>query len=199
MDGLDTIERRVERLHERLVSAFALSAAAVAASVVVSGVRAYFVLVSLGGAAWVLIESFRWRVAAADRESALDELVVAGSSDPRCGRRRADLGSARYQHRLAQMLRQTCEQSHCYRPGAAWLVDREAVHAVERDLRELATVFDHDAGHLPPAAGAVVHLLLASKSSPLYEMHPDPASERRAIQTAQGIIARCRAELDDRR
>jgi hypothetical protein len=197
MNDLDAIERRVEWLRDRLVSALAFTIAAAVASVLVSESRAFFVLVSMGACGWVWLESTRLRLAVFDLRSALDELVLAGSRDPRCERRRLDLRSARLQHRLARMLRQTCEQARCYAPsGALWGVDRQAVHAVERDLRELATVFEAGAGHLPPPAVALVHLLLASRFSPLYEVHPDTASERRAIQTTQRIIARCHAELD---
>jgi hypothetical protein len=94
------------------------------------------------------------------------------------------------------MLRETCEQSRLATSSAAWFVDHRAVRAVEHDLRALAAVFDDDAGHLPPAAVALVHYLLASRFSPLYQAHRDAGAERQAIQTTQRIIARCRAELD---
>jgi hypothetical protein len=197
MHDLDTIDRRVAYLRDRLVSACAFLLAAAVAGAAVSELRAYFVLVALGAAVWALVEGARLRLAAFDRESALDHLVLAGSRDPRCERRRADLGSAQLQCRLAQILRETCEQSHCRAPGALWFLDRRTVHAVEHDLQELAKVFDHDAGHLPPAAVAGVHLLLSPRLSPLFEPHPDAASERRAIETAERIIRRCRAELGD--
>jgi hypothetical protein len=164
---------------------------------VVSEVRAYFVLVSVGAAGWAVIAGARLRVASRDREATLDRLVPAGSCDPRCERRRAYLESAQLHHRLARMLRQTCEQARYRTPSAMWMVDHQIVHAVEHDLRELATVFDTAAGHLPPTAVALVRLLVASPSSPLYELHPTAESERRAIQTTQRILDRCRAELDD--
>jgi hypothetical protein len=197
MDDLDTIDRQGERLRERLVSACAFVLAAGVAGVAVSELRTFFVLVAVGAAGWALVEGVRLRLAAFDRESALDQLVLAGSRDPRCDRRRADLRSAQLQYRLALILRQTCEQSHCSTPGAPWFLDHRAVHAVEHDLRELATVFAHDAGHLPPAAVAGVNLLLSPRLSPLFEPHPDAAAERRAIAAVERIISRCRAELDD--
>jgi len=129
--------------------------------------------------------------------STLDRLVLAGSCDPRCEQRRAYLESARLHHRLARMLRQTCEQARYRTPSAVWMVDHQIVRAVEHDLRELATVFDTAAGHLPPTAVALVRLLVASHSSPLYQLHPTAESERRAIQTTQRILARCHAELHD--
>ncbi|HSD04041.1 MAG TPA: hypothetical protein VLB81_16815 [Gaiellales bacterium] len=196
MHDLDTIERGVRRRQERLVSAVAFTASAAAAGVVVSELGTYFVLVSLGAAGWTLFEGARLRLAEFERESVLDELVLAGSWDPRCERRRADLGSPRLHHRLARMLRETCEQSRFATSSAVWFVDHGAVRAVEHDLRALAAVFDDDAGHLPPAAVALVHYLLASRFSPLHQVNPDPAAERQAIQTTQRIIARCRAELD---
>jgi hypothetical protein len=183
-------------LRER-VSALAVSLSAAVAGAALPGLRSYFELLSLGAAGWLVVDGVRLRLASFARRSALDQLVLAGSWDPRCPRRRADLESERLQRRLARMLRQTCEQSHCSTAGSLWLVDREVVHAVEADLRELATVFDHNAGHPPPAAVALVHLLLASRASPLFEVHLDPASERRAIQTAQRLGARCRTELGE--
>lgn len=195
--ALDIIDRRVGLLRERVVSAVSFLVAATLASVVVSEARAYFVLVSLGAAGWAVIAGARLRVASRDREATLDRLVLAGSCDPRCQRRRAYLESAQLHHRLARMLRQTCEQARYRTPSAMWMVDHQIVHAVEHDLRELATVFDTAAGRLPPTAVALVRLLVASPSSPLYELHPTAESERRAIQTTQRILARCRAELDD--
>ena len=197
MSDLDRIDRRAEWLRDRLVSACALTLAAGVAGTAVPEVRAYFALVALGAVGWALLEVSRLRLTAFDRESALDQLVLAGSCDPRCERRRADLGSAQLQYRLAQILRETCEQSHSCAPGALWFLDRRAVHAVEHDLRELARVFDRGAGHLPPAAVASVHLLLSPRLSPLFGAHADPASERRAIETVELIISRCRAELED--
>jgi hypothetical protein len=196
MGALDTIDRRIEWLRERVVSAVSFLVASTVASVVVSELRAYFVLVSLGAAGWALIAGARLRVSSRDREALLDRLVLAGSCDPRCERRRAYLESAQLHHRLARMLRQTCEHARYSTPSAMWMVDHQIVHAVEPDLRELAKVFDSAAGHLPPAAVALVRLLVASPSSPLYQLHPNAESERRAIQTTQRILARCRAELD---
>ena len=195
MHDLDMIEREVRRRQERLVSAVAFAASAAAACVTVSEFSTYFLLVSLGAAGWMLVEVTRLRLAEFERESVLDELVLAGSCDPRCERRRADLRSPRLHHRLARMLREICEQSRFAATGAVWFVDDGAVRAVEHDLRALAAVFDDDAGHLPPAAVALVRYLLASRFSPLYQVHPDAAAERQAIQTTQRIIARCQAEL----
>ena len=197
MEGLDAIDRRAASVRDRLVSACAFLAAAGAAAAAIPQLRAYFGLVALGAAGWAAVEGVRVRLAAFDRESTLDQLVLAGSQDPRCERRRRDLRSAQLQYRLARILRDTCEQSHCSAPGALWFLDRQAVHAVEHDLRELARVFDHDAGHLPPAAVAGVHLLLSPRLSPLFEAHPDAASERRAIEAVERLISRCRAELAD--
>jgi hypothetical protein len=196
MHDLNTIEREVGRRQERLVSALAFTASAGAAAALAPELGTYFVLVSLGAVGWMLVEWARLRLAELERESALDELVLSGSWDPRCERRRADLGSPRLHHRLARMLRETCEQSRFAAPSAAWFVDHGAVRAVEHDLRALAAVFDDDAGHLPPAAVALVHYLLASRFSPLYQMQRDAAAERQAIETTERIIARCRAELD---
>jgi len=196
MGDLDRIDGRMEWLRERVVSAVSFLVASTVASIVVSELRAYFVLVSLGAAGWALIAGARLRAASRDREAMLDRLVLAGSCDPRCERRRAYLGSAQLHHRLARMLRQTCEHARYRTPSAMWMVDHQIVHAVERDLRELATVFDTAAGHLPPTAVALVRLLVASPSSPLYQLHPTAESERRAIQTTERILARCRAELD---
>jgi len=197
MGALDTIDRRMEWLRERVVSAVSFLVASTVASIVVPELRAYFVLVSLGAAGWALIAGARLRATSRDREAMLDRLVLAGSCDPRCERRRAYLESAQLHHRLARMLRQTCEQARYRTPSAMRMVDHQIVHAVEHDLRELATVFDTAAGHLPPTAVALVRLLVASPSSPLYELHPTAESERRAIQTTQRILARCHAELHD--
>jgi len=197
MGALDTLDRRMEWLRERVVSAVSFLVASTVASVVIPELRAYFMLVSLGAAGWALIAGAQLRATSRDREAMLDRLVLAGSCDPRCERRRAYLESAQLHHRLARMLRQTCEQARYRTPSAVWMVDHQIVRAVEHDLRELATVFDTAAGHLPPAAVALVRLLVASPSSPLYELHPTAESERRALQTTQRILARCRAELDD--
>lgn len=197
MDDLDAIERHLNRLRERLVSALALVVAAAVASIAISELRAYFALVSLGAGGWVLIESVRLQFAAFDRESALNQLVLAGSRDPRCESRRADLRSAQFHHSLARTLRETCEQSHGATHGGVGFVDRRAVRAVEADLRELASVFDNDAGRLPPTAAALVDLLLSPRESPLFGVHSDSTSERHAVQTVQRIIARCRSELGD--
>jgi hypothetical protein len=196
MDDLDAIERHLNRLRERLVSALTLVVAAGVASIAIPELRAYFALVSLGAGGWVLIESVRLQFAAFDRESALNQLVLAGSRDPRCESRRADLRSAQFHHSLARTLRETCEQSHGATQGVGF-VDRRAVRAVEADLRELAAVFDNDAGRLPPTAAALVDLLLSPRESPLFGVHPDSTSERHAVQTVQRIIARCRIELGD--
>ena len=199
MNDLDSMDQRVGWLRERLVSALAFTLAAGVAAVVVTELRAYFALVTLGAICWALVEGARLRLAAFDRESMLDELVTVGSCDPRCERRRADLGSALLHRHLARMLRQTSVEAHRYTPTTTMsLGDRHVMHAVEHDLRELAMVFDEDAGNLPPAAVALVHFLLLSRSSPLCMVYPDAVSQRRATETAQRIIARCRAELDDR-
>jgi hypothetical protein len=174
------------------------SAAAAAAALFVPAERSFMLLVAAWAAAWAVIEVTRLWGAAGDRVAALDRLVLAGSSDPRCERRRSQLRSPRVHHRLAQTLRQTCQQAH--RSGTAtlslWLLDRRAVRAVEDDLEELAEVFDNDAGHLPPEAVVRARMLVAPQSSPLYTVtYADAVASGRAIRDAQLMIARCRAEL----
>lgn len=198
MDDLDEIARRSARLQDRLVSAVTFSAAAGAAGLFVPAERTFMLLVAAWAAAWAVIEVTRLWGAAGDRVATLDRLVLAGSSDPRCERRRSQLRSPRVHHRLAQTLRQTCQQSHHSSPGtiSLWLLDRRAVQAVEDDLEELAEVFDNDAGHLPPEAVVRAHMLVAPRSSPLYTVtYMDAVSSKRAIRDAQLMIARCRAEL----
>ena len=198
MDDLDEIARRTARLQDRLISAVAFSAAAGASALLVPAERSFMLLVAAWAAAWAVIEVIRLWDAAGDRVAALDRLVLAGSSDPRCERRRSQLRSPRVHHRLARMLRQTCQQSHRHSPGimSLWLLDRRAVRAVEDDLEDLAEVFDHDAGHLPPEAVVRVRMLIAPQSSPLYTVtYMDAAASKRAIRDAQLMIARCRAEL----
>ena len=195
MSDLNTIERRAERLRERLVSALAFASAAAVAAIVVADWRRYLLFVAVGACAWSLVEAVRLRFAADDRESALDQLVLAGSRDPRCRRRRAELASARVQRAVARSLRRTCEDSHYTGIGSATILDRHAVHAVEQDLRELAAAFDRCAGHLPPEAVVRTRMLIAPPSSPLYAPHPDGASEKHAVQDAVRLIARCRADL----
>jgi hypothetical protein len=195
MNDLDTIERRADQLRDRLVSALAFASAAAAAAVLVSVWRQYLLFVAIGAACWWLIEAARLRLAAEARESALDQLVLAGSHDPRCERRRADLASARAQYDVARSLRRICEQSHGSGLSAAAILDRHAVRAVEHDLQELAATFDRAAGDLPPEAVVRTRMLIALPWSPLYAEHPDIASEGRAIQDAKRMIARCRADI----
>jgi hypothetical protein len=198
MDDLDEIARRSARLQDRLVSAVTFSAAALASALLVPAERSFMLLVAVGAVAWAVIEVTRLWVAEGDRVVALDRLVLAGSADPRCERRRSQLRSPRVHHRLARMLRQTCQQSHRRSPGtiSLWLLDRRAVRAVEDDLEELAEVFDNDAGHLPPEAVVRARMLVAPRSSPLYAVtYMDAVSSKRAIRDAQLMIARCRAEL----
>jgi hypothetical protein len=198
MDDLDEIARRSVRLQDRLVSAVTFSAAAGAAALLVPAERSFMLLVAVGAAAWALIEVTRLWLAQGDRVAALDRLVLAGSSDPRCERRRSQLRSPRVHHRLARTLRRTCQHSHHSSRGALslWLLDQRAVQAVEGDLEELAEVFDNDAGHLPPEAVVRARMLIAPRSSPLYTFtYMDAASSKRAIRDAQLMIAHCRAEL----
>ena len=198
MDDLDEIARRSARHQERLVSAVAFSAAAGAAALLVPADRSFMLLVAVGAMVWAAFEVARLGVAGGDRVAALDRLVLAGSSDPRCEQRRLQLRSPRVHHCLAQMLRQACRQSHRDTPGtlSLWLLDRRAVQAVEDDLEELAEVFDKDAGHLPPEAVVRARMLIVPRPSPLYTVtYLDTISSQRAVRDAQLMIARCRAEL----
>ncbi len=200
MHDLDEIAGRSARLQERLVSAVTFSVAACAAALFVPAERSFMLFVAMWAAGWAVIEVMRLWGAAGDRVAALDLLVLAGSSDPRCERRRAQLRSPRIHHRIARTLRQTCQQAHRNSPGimSLWLLDRRAVQAVEDDLEQLAEVFDDDAGRVPPEAVVRARLLVAPRSSPLYAVTcMDPVSSKRAIRDAQLMIARCRAELRD--
>ena len=93
MSALDEIGRRVAQLQERLVSAVVFAAAAAAAALVVPPERRFMVCVCLGAAGWAMIECFRLHVAGDDERETLDQLILVGSCDPRCERRRAQLRS----------------------------------------------------------------------------------------------------------
>jgi hypothetical protein len=196
MDDLNAIDRHVERLRGRLVSALAFAAAAAAAALV-PAIREYLLLVGAGAAGWASVEAGRLMLAATERRSVIDRMVLAGSRDPRCLGRRAELRSARSQHEVARMLRETCAQAHSRSPGGVSVVDRHTVRAVEHDLRELAALIDHDAGHLSPEAAIRALRLVSSPGSPLYDVHPDEASERRAIEATERMIDECRGEITD--
>jgi len=198
MDNLDEIARRSARLQERFVSAVTFSGAAATSALLVPAERSFMLLVAVGAVAWAAIEVIRLWLVGGDRVAALDRLVLAGSSDPRCEQRRSQLRSPLVHHRLAQMLRQTCQQSHRETTGtiSLWLLNRRAVHAVEDDLEDLAEVFDKDAGRLSPEAVVRARMLIAPRSSPLYAVtYMDAVSSTRAVRDAQLMIAHCRAEL----
>jgi hypothetical protein len=197
MSALDEIGRRVAQLQERLVSAVVFAAAAAGAALVVPPERRYMVCVCLGAAGWAMIECFRLHVAGDDERETLDQLILAGSCDPRCERRRAQLRSAAVQHNLARMLRQTCVRAHTGGAATDWLLDWRTVQAVEDDLRQLAAVFDRDAGSVPPEAVVRIRMLIGSPASPLCVARASADSRRRAIRSAQTMIARCRADLPD--
>lgn len=132
MDDLDEIARRSAQLQDRLVSAVTFSASAGAAALFVPVERSFMLLVAVGAVVWAVIEVTRLWVAAGDRVVALDRLVLAGSSDPRCQRRRSQLRSPRVHHRLARTLRQTCQQSH---HSSAGIISLDAVSS-KRAIRD---------------------------------------------------------------
>ncbi len=195
VNDLDAITRRIARLQERLASAVVFAAGACAAALLIPAERGLMLRVAVGAAGWAAIELFRLGLADGDRIEALDALVLAGSRDPRCERRRAELRSRRAQQRMARMLRQTCAQAHDRTPSAGWwILDRRAVRAVEADLRDLAAAFDRDAGQIAPEAVVRTRMLLVSPASPLCAVGVADATET-AITDAEAMIARCRAEL----
>jgi hypothetical protein len=195
MNELDALTRRIARLQERLASAVVFAAGAAAAALLIPAERGLMAWVAAGAAGWAAIELFRLATADGDRVETLDALVLAGSRDPRCERRRAELRSRRAQQRVARMLRETCARAHERTPSAGWwILDRRAVRAVEADLRDLAAAFDRDAGHIPPEAVVRTRMLLVSPASPLYAGAVADADEG-AISDAEAMIARCRAEL----
>ncbi len=196
MNELDAIARRIARLQERLASAFVFAACAAAAALLIPAERRLMLWVAAGAAGWTAVELLRLGMADGDRVETLDALVLSGSRDPRCERRRAELRSRRAQQRVARMLRQTCAQAHDRTPSAGWwILDRHAVRAVEADLRDLAAAFDRDAGHIPPEAVVRTRMLIASPASPLCAAGVADAAGARAIADAEAMIARCRAEL----
>jgi hypothetical protein len=193
---LDAIAHRIARLQERLASAIVLAAAAAAAALLIPAERGLMLWVAVGAAGWTAIELLRLGMADGDRIEALDALVLSGSRDPRCERRRAELRSRRAQRRVARLLRETCAQAHDSSPSAGWwILDRHAVRAVEADLRDLAATFDRDAGLIPPEAVVRTRMLIVSPASPLCAVGVAHAAEARAIADAEAMIARCRAEL----
>ncbi len=192
---LDAIARRIARLQERLASAVVLAACAAAAALLIPAERDLMLWVAAGAAGWTAIELLRLGIADGDRVETLDALVLAGSHDPRCERRRAELRSRRAQLRVARMLRETCAQAYDRSPSAGWWVlDRRAVRAVEADLRDLAAAFDRDAGRIPPEAVVRTRMLIVSPASPLRAVGV-AAAEARPVTDAEAMIARCRAEL----
>ncbi len=195
MSELDEIARRTARLQERLVSAVVFLVGAGASALVVPAEPRFMPWVALWAAGWVAIELTRLRLASDDRLEALDRMILTGSHDPRCDRRRAQLRSPRVQRGLARTLRQTCAESENFHPVIGWLLDWGTVRAVEDDLRELADVLDHDAGHAAPEGVLRTRMLLASPTSPLCAARASADSRRRSVSEAERMIARCRADL----
>ena len=124
------------------MSAIVFLVGAGASALLVSAEQQFMLMVGLGAAVWLAIELTRLRLASDDRLETLDRMILAGSDDPRCGRRRAQLRSPRVQRSLARTLRQTCTEAQNYHPAIGWLLDWGTVRAVEDDLRELADVLD---------------------------------------------------------
>lgn len=194
---LDQIDARSEQLKERLVSATAFAGASTVAALTVRGWRGYFWFVAVGAAAWAVTELVRRMLVDDDRRQAVDRLVLAGSRDARCARRRCELASARTQHDIARRLRRMCDQSHARTPLAFRVVDAETVQAVEPELQELAEALDADAGRIPAETIIRLRQLIASPESPLLTPHPDADAKRRSIEDAERLIARCRTNLHD--
>jgi hypothetical protein len=142
-----------------------------------------------------VLELARLAIMEDDRRQAVDRLVLAGSRDARCARRRYELASARTQHEVARRLRAMCDQSHARTPLAFRVVDAETVHAVEGELQELAETLDADAGRIPAEAIVRLRQLIASPDSPLLAPHLDADAKRHSIEDAERLIARCRADL----
>lgn len=197
MTQLDRIDAGIEHRKERLVSAIAFASASAAAALAVAAWQDYLVYVSLGAVAWAVLELARLSLLEDDRRQAVDRLVLAGSSDARCARRRRELASARAQHDVARRLREMCRQSHARTPLAFRVIDAETVHAVEEELQELAETLDVDAGRIPAEAIVRLRQLIASPESPLLTPHLDAEAKRHSIEDAERLIARCRADLHD--
>ncbi len=197
MSELDRIDGRIEHLTQRLVAAVAFAGASAAAALVVGAWGDYLWLVSGGAAGWAALELGRMMLANDDRRRAVDRLVLAGSHDARCARRRVDLASTRTQHAVAEGLRDVCVQAHTASPIAFRVVDPQTVRAVEHELQELAASVDEDAGHVPAEAIVRLRLLMSSPESPLLAPHLDADAKRRSIEDAERLIARCRADMHD--
>jgi len=195
MSELDRIDALVAHLTERLVSAAAFAFSAAGAALIVGAWQGYLQLVAVGAAAWAVLEMARLMLAEDDRRAAVDRLVLAGSRDARCARRRSDLGSARTQHAVARGLRNIRTQANAPTPVAFRVVDSQTVHAVERELQELAAIVDENAGHLPAEAIVRLRQLISSPDSPLLAPHVDAKAKRRSVEDAERMIARCRADL----
>jgi len=197
MSELDRIDARTQELKERLVSALAFAATSTAAALAISIWQGYLWLVSGGAVAWAVLELVRLMFAEDDRRRAVDRLLLAGSHDARCARRRSELASARTQHDVARKLRDVCSQAHAPTPLAFRVVDPKTVHAVEKELQELAATVDADAGHVPAEAIVRLRQLISPPESPLLAPHLDADAKRRSIEDAERLIARCRADLHD--
>jgi hypothetical protein len=99
-----------------------------------------------------VLELIRLMFANDDRRRTVDRLVLVGSHDAHCERRRRELASAPTQHPVAQGLRRVCDQAHAPTPVACRVVNSQTVRAVEDELQQLAATVDEDAGHIPAAA-----------------------------------------------
>jgi hypothetical protein len=197
MSELDRIDARTEHLKERLVSAMAFAGASALAALAAGAWHSYLWLVSCGALGWAVLEFVRLTFAVDDRRQAVDRLVLAGSRDARCARRRRELASARTQHAVAKSLRNVCIQADARTPVAFRVVDPQTVHAVERELQELAATLDADAGHVPAEAVVRLRQLISSPESPLLAPHLDAGAKLRSIEDAERLIARCRADMHD--
>jgi hypothetical protein len=197
MSELDRIDAQIEHLEQRLATAAGFAGASAATALVAGAWTDYFWLVFCGAAGWAALGLGRLALAADDRRRAVDRLVLAGSHDDRCARRRIELASARRQNAVAEGLRDVCMQAHAPTPIAFRVVDPHTVRAVEHELQELAATVEEDAGRVPAEAIVRLRLLIASPESPLLAPHLDADARRRSIEDAERLIARCRADLKD--
>ena len=99
------------------------------------------------------------------------------------------------QHALAQRVRDVCLDAHAHTFSGLHTVDVQTVNAVEADLRQLAAALDGATGRAPAEAVVRIRLLVSSPASPLLTPHDDPDSRRHAIEHAERLIDRCRADL----
>jgi hypothetical protein len=123
MSELDRIDAHIEHLEQRLATAAGFASASAATALVAGAWTDYFWLVFCGAAGWAALGLGRLALAADDRRRAVDRLVLAGSHDDRCARRRIELASARRQNAVAEGLRDVCMQAHAPTPIAFRVVD----------------------------------------------------------------------------